>query len=282
MSREEVADVAPEEDGTATPEPVPISRRTGLLSVLTAVVVLGGWEFAVHLTDVPRLIVPAPSDIAVSLWNSLTTPHFYYHVWITLYESLAGFLLGGGLGFVLGVVVGRMPLVERTLYPYIVAFQTLPKVAIAPILLIWFGYGLTSKVVITATISFFPLLANTIAGMRATPAEQKELFLAFTATPWQMFLKLQMPHALPYIFVGIDLSLLLSVTGAIVGEFVGARAGLGFLIMQRNLDLNMPGIFAILAVLGAIGVTLHLVVQAVHRRVLFWHRDTVDRPIGGA
>ncbi len=261
-------------------EAPPRRIATAWLSLITLILVLAGWETACKLTGVSRLIIPAPSDIGVSLYNSLRTPDFYYHIGITLYEALAGFLLGGGLGFVLGIIIGRMPLVERTLYPYIVAFQTLPKVAVAPVLLIWFGYGLTSKVVITATISFFPLLASTIAGMRATPAEQKELFLAFTASRWQMFLKLQMPHALPFIFVGIDLSMLLSVTGAIVGEFVGARAGLGYLILQRNFDLNMPGIFAILTVLGVIGVTLHLIVQRVQKRLLFWHQENIDRPIG--
>ncbi len=261
-------------------EAPPRRIATAWLSLITLILVLAGWETACKLTGVSRLIIPAPSDIGVSLYNSLRTPDFYYHIGITLYEALAGFLLGGGLGFVLGIIIGRMPLVERTLYPYIVAFQTLPKVAVAPVLLIWFGYGLTSKIVITATISFFPLLASTIAGMRATPAEQKELFLAFTASRWQMFLKLQMPHALPFIFVGIDLSMLLSVTGAIVGEFVGARAGLGYLILQRNFDLNMPGIFAILTVLGVIGVTLHLIVQRVQKRLLFWHQENIDRPIG--
>jgi NitT/TauT family transport system permease protein len=255
-------------------------RRTLILQVALLILGLGGWEVIVRALEVPRIILPAPSQIFTSLFNSLLTGSFYGHIGITVYEALAGFVLGGGLGFLLGVVIGQIRIVERTLYPYIVAFQTLPKVAIAPIVLIWFGYGLTSKIVITATISFFPLLANTIAGMRATPADQRELLYAFTASRWQMFTKLQMPNALPFIFVGIDLSLLLSVTGAIVGEFVGARAGLGFLILQRNLDLNMPAIFAILTVLGAIGMALHWIVQWLQRRLVFWN-ETQDDHLAG-
>jgi ABC-type nitrate/sulfonate/bicarbonate transport system permease component len=153
---------------------------------------------------------------------------FYYHIGVTLYEAMAGFLLGGGSGFLLGVLIGQSRFAEQTLYPYIVAFQTLPKVAVAPIVLIWFGYGLSSKVVITATISFFPLLANTIAGMRATPAEEQELFRAFMASRWHMFLRLQMPRALPFVFVGIDMSILLSVTGALVGRVCRCPRGPGF------------------------------------------------------
>ena len=258
------------------------ARRPGgtrLLSFLTLIVILLIWELAVHALAVPRIILPPPSAIGVSLWNSLQTPSFYGHIGVTLYEALAGFVLGGGTGFLLGVLIGQAQIVERTLYPYIVAFQTLPKVAVAPIVLIWFGYGLSSKVVITATISFFPLLANTIAGMRATPADERELFRAFTASGWQMFTKLQMPHALPFIFVGIDLSILLSVTGALVGEFVGSRSGLGFLILQRNLDLNMAGTFAILIVLGVIGFALHLIVQGLQRWLLFWRAESHEEVI---
>src|SRR5690606_34953635 len=140
----------------------------------------------------------------------------------------------------------QFPLLERTLYPYVVAFQTIPKVAIAPIIVIWFGYGISSKIVITATIAFFPALANTIAGLRATPPEQLELLVAYTATRWQVFWKVKVPQALPYIFVGLDVAIVLSIIGAIVGEFVGARAGLGYLIMQANFSMDMARTFAIL------------------------------------
>jgi NitT/TauT family transport system permease protein len=165
---------------------------------------------------------------------------------------------------------------ERLIYPYVVAFQTLPKVAIAPIMVIWFGYGLTSKIIITATISFFPLLANTIVGLRSAPKDQIDMLKACTASDWQIFRMARLPQALPYIFVGLDVAAVLSVIGAIVGEFVGAKAGLGYLILQMNFNFNMAGVFAILIILSLIGVGLHLLVVAVQRRVLFWSDANAD------
>jgi len=250
------------------------------LVALTFVLVVGTWELFVVLAEVPQIILPAPSAILRSLAISLRMPTFYDHVGVTLLEVFAGFVVGSLLGFLLGMLISQFPTLETTLYPYIVAFQTLPKVSIAPIVLIWFGYGLTSKIVLTATMSFFPLLANTIAGMRASQQDHRELFIAFTSSRWQMFWKLKLPMALPYIFVGIDLSILLSVTGAIVGEFVGSHAGLGYLILQRNFDLDMPGLFAILVILAAIGALLHFLVQRIQRRVIFWMDLQDDRVIG--
>ena len=167
----------------------------------------------------------APSAIARSLWRGLLRASSCWHFGVTLYETLVGFLLGSIFGLVLGALIGSSRSLETTLYPYVVAFQTLPKVAIAPIIVIWFGYGVASKIVITATIAFFPLLANTIVGLRAVPEEQIELMVAFTASRWQIFRMVRMPQALPYIFVGPRRGIVLSVIGAIVGEFVGAQAG---------------------------------------------------------
>jgi NitT/TauT family transport system permease protein len=255
---------------------LPISRTT-TMTILTGVSILLVWQTIVAVLRLPRIVLPPPADVAMSLVGSLTTARFYMHIGITLFEALAGFGIGTILGFALGVAISLMPRLQQTFYPYIVAFETLPKISIAPIVLIWFGYGLTSKVVLTALMSFFPVLANTIAGMSATSLEQKELFVAFTASRWQLFWKLNLPNALPFIFVGINLSALLSVIGAIVGEFVGSRAGLGFLMLQRNFELDMPGMFAILFVLSAIGIIFHLVIQYARRRVIFWIQSPDER-----
>lgn len=251
-----------------------------LLSVLLFVVIIGGWELLVRVLNIPPIIFPPPSAVIVSLINSLGSPSFLYHFWITFYETIAGFAVGAVIGLLLGGVIGQFPLLERTLYPYVVAFQTVPKVAVAPIIVIWFGYGVTSKVVITATIAFFPVLANTIVGLRATPPDQLELLIAYTANRWQTFWKVKVPQALPYIFVGLDVAIVLSVIGAIVGEFVGAQAGLGYLIMQRNFSMDMAGTFAILVVLSVMGMALHGLIQAVQRRVVFWMEPAEDRVTG--
>lgn len=250
------------------------------LAIALFVVIVGGWELIVRVADIPPIIVPAPSSVLLSLIDSLQSPRFLVDLWITFFETMAGFALGAASGLILGALIGQFPLLERTLYPYVVAFQTIPKVAIAPIIVIWFGYGVSSKVVITATIAFFPVLANTIVGLRATPADQLELLLAYTADRWQVFWKVKVYQALPYIFVGLDVAIVLSIIGAIVGEFVGSQAGLGYLIMQRNFSMDMAGTFAILVVLSAMGMVLHAAVQFVRRRVVYWMEPSHDRTMG--
>ncbi|MSQ72434.1 MAG: ABC transporter permease [Betaproteobacteria bacterium] len=249
------------------------------LSVLLFIVVVGGWELTVRIFEIPKIILPTPSSVAVAMWTGMQGD-MLMHFGITFYEVLAGFVLGSLFGLILGALIGQFPLLERTLYPYVVAFQTLPKVAIAPLIVIWFGYGVTSKIVITATIAFFPLLANTIVGLRAAPVEQIELMVAFTASRWQIFKMARFPQALPYIFVGLDVAIVLSVIGAIVGEFVGAQAGLGYLILQRNFNMDMAGVFAILIVLSMMGIGLHMIVNAVQKRVVFWMESGADKVIG--
>jgi NitT/TauT family transport system permease protein len=249
------------------------------LAILLFVVVVGGWECAVRFFDIPKIVLPAPSAVAVAMWRGMEGD-LLLHFGVTFYETMAGFVLGSAFGLVLGALIGQFPLLERTLYPYVVAFQTLPKVAIAPIIVIWFGYGVSSKIVITATIAFFPLLANTIVGLRAAPIEQIELMVAFTASRWQIFWMARLPQALPYIFVGLDVAIVLSVIGAIVGEFVGAQAGLGYLILQRNFNMDMAGVFAILIILSVMGIGLHMIVNAIQRRVVFWMESGADKVIG--
>jgi NitT/TauT family transport system permease protein len=241
---------------------------------------LGGWEIIVRVFEIPIIMVPAPSDIYHSLKDNLTSLSFLRHFWVTFAEVIAGFGTGASVGLLLGGFIGQFRLLEKTVYPYIVAIQTVPKVAIAPIIVIWFGFGMESKIVITAMIAFFPVLANTIVGLRATPADQLELLTAYTATRWQIFVKVKVPNALPFVFVGLNVAIVLAVIGAIVGEFVGAQAGLGYLIMQRNFSMDMAGTFAILVVLSAMGITLHLIIQRVQKKIVFWMEPEEDKIMG--
>ena len=254
-------------------------RFAWVLSAILFVVFIAAWEGAVWLFDVPKIVVPSPTAVAQAMWTGITG-EYAWHFGVTFYETIAGFVIGAAFGLIVGGLIAQFPLLERTLYPYVIAFQTLPKVAIAPIIVIWFGYGVTSKIVITATIAFFPLLANTIVGLRAVSRDQVELMVAFTATRWQIFWKARVPQALPYIFVGLDVAIVLSVIGAIVGEFVGAQAGLGYLILQRNFTMDMAGVFAILIVLSLMGIGLHMIVAFIQRRVVFWMESSSERVIG--
>jgi NitT/TauT family transport system permease protein len=274
---------------TSQPEEPGFMRRLGrtvrerpelVLSPVLFVLIVGGWELGVKIFEVPRIVLPAPSAIVNSLVNLVVEGELVRHFGVTLYETVAGFLLGSLAGLLLGALVSQFRLVEKTLYPYIVAFQTLPKVAIAPIIIIWAGYGLSSKIIIAAMIAFFPLLVNTIVGLNSTDPVYIEMLSSFTASPWQIFRMVKVPMALPFIFAGLDIAGVLSVIGAIVGEFVGAREGLGYVILIRNFNLDMAGVFAVLIVLSMLGIGIHLTISWLQRRVVFWAQPETERVIG--
>jgi len=282
MAHAELSAPLPPDSQVATEAAAPPRRwiDSRLAPPVLLVLVLLAWEGIVRLCHVPAIVVPPPSAVAVALWEGIVSGVFLPHFLVTLWEILAGFGIGAAVGIALGVLIGLSPLAERLVFPYVVAFQTLPKVAIAPIIVIWFGYGLSSKIIITATIAFFPLLANTIAGLRAAPSEQIEMLRACTASDWQIFRMIRVPQALPFIFVGLDVAAVLSVIGAIVGEFVGAKAGLGYLILQKNFTFDMAGVFAILIILSLMGVALHLVIAALQARLLHWSEAHAPRHRG--
>jgi len=255
-------------------------NRERFLSIALFIVVIGTWEIGVRALHVSPLIVPTASATAMSLWSGILDGSLASNLGVTFYETIAGFFIGSILGLLLGGLIGQSALAERVVYPYVIAFQTVPKVAIAPLIVIWFGYGVSSKIVITATIAFFPVLANTIVGLRASPREQLDLIVAFTGSHWQSFKHVKIPNALPYIFVGLDVAVVLAVIGAIVGEFVGSQAGLGYLILQRNFSMDTAGVFAILIVLSLTGIGLHAVVQFIKKRVVFWINHEGDSVSG--
>jgi NitT/TauT family transport system permease protein len=240
------------------------------------VLVLLLWQGGVSWFQVPAIMFPGPWEVAQSLYQSVWSGELLTHGGVTLYEILAGFVIGASIGFVLGALIGQIKLLETVLYPYVVAFQTVPKVALAPLFVVWFGFGVTSKIVITATIVFFPVLANTIVGLRSAPSDQLDLMIAFTASRWQVFRMARLPHALPYVFAGLDIGIVLAVIGALVGEFVGAQSGLGYLIMQRNSSLDTAGVFSLLVVLSVIGIGLHALMKLIARKVVFWAESFSD------
>jgi NitT/TauT family transport system permease protein len=256
-----------------------IRRRPHLpLVPLVLVVFVGAWESLVQVWRIPDFLVPAPSAIGRALARGLTSRLYLEHFWITFYESLLGFLIAAAAGIVFGAVIAQFRLLERTFYPYLVALQTLPKIAIAPLLIVWLGFGLSSKVVIAALVAFFPILVNVIVGLKTVDASKLDLMRSLDASRWQTFRLVAFPNALPFVFAGLDIAIVFSVLGAIVGEFVGSQRGLGNLILQFHTSLDLAGMFAVLILLAALGVGLHLVIQAIQRRVIFWAQ--VDHIIG--
>src|SRR5262249_14842459 len=234
------------------------------------VVFVGLWEWVVRQWSVPAYIAPAPSAVTRSLVAGIRSGVYLEHFWVTLGEALAGFAIAAVAGVALGAAIAQSRLVERTVYPYLVALQTLPKIAIAPLIIVWAGFGLSSKVVIAALVAFFPVLVNVIVGLKTVDSSRLELMRSLQASRWQVFRLVTFPNALPFVFAGLDIAVVFSVLGAIVGEFVGAQRGLGDLILQLHVALAIAGAFAVLILLAALGIALHLVMQAIQRRVIFW------------
>ncbi|RAY16189.1 ABC transporter permease [Actinomadura craniellae] len=242
------------------------------------VIVLLGWEYLLGPLGVEEYVLPRPSQIAASLGDQLSDDLFWGHLWVTLKESLAGYLIGVVTALVLGTLISQIRLVERTLMPYIVAFQTVPKVALAPLFVVWFGFGITSKIVMAAVISFFPMLVNVIEGLRSADADRIQMLTVFGASRSQVFRMVRLPTALPFIFAGLDIGIVFAILGAVVGEFIGAKEGLGYLLLQTNYNFDISGMFAVLVVLSLLGLVAHFLIRAVQRRFAFWAED--NRVIG--
>jgi NitT/TauT family transport system permease protein len=246
------------------------ARPQALLIPLVFVLAVGSWEWVVRAWSLPAYLVPAPSTVSGALVRGVRSGLYLTNFWVTLSEALLGFVIAGVAGIMLGAVIAQFRVVERTFYPYLVALQTLPKIAIAPLIIVWFGFGVPSKIIVAATVAFFPVLVNVIVGLKTIDAAKLDLMRSLRASRWQTFRLVTFPNALPFVFAGLDIAIVFSVLGAIVGEFVGAQRGLGNLILQFNFALDIAGVFAVLILLSVMGVALHLIMQAVQKRVIFW------------
>jgi NitT/TauT family transport system permease protein len=238
------------------------------------VLMLGIWEISIHVLEVADFILPPPSLIFARLWSSF--PLLLRHASVTLTEAVLGFLLGAGTGITCALAMARSRIVERALSPLVISSQTFPKEALAPLFIVWFGFGIFPKVIIAGLISFFPVVVNTTRGLLSVDPLILDLMRSLSATPQQVFLKVRLPNAVPYIFAALKICAPLSVIGAVVGEFVGASAGLGHLVRLANSELATDLMFAALIVLGAMGTTLYLIVESIERAALKRWGGTLD------
>ena len=241
-----------------------------VLRLLLVVAILATWEIAVRLFGIPAFILPTPSSVAVALWRGTTSMLYVEHLYITVAETLLGFVVGSILALALGTVIALSRRVEYYLYPFVVMFQAMPKVALAPLIIVWFGLGLTSKVAQAAFTAFFPLMVNTIAGLRSADEDRVALMRSLDASEMQIFTMLRVPSAMPFIMAGFEIAMVLSLIGAIVAEFVGAQRGLGMLIMSMTFNMDVAGQFSVLLLLSVLGLILNAIIVAIRRRVLFW------------
>jgi NitT/TauT family transport system permease protein len=225
------------------------------------------WAAAVRAFGVPAYLVPSPTALPHALPADLGT-----HVRVTATEVLLGFALANIVAFLAAILFVQSRILERGLYPMAIALKTTPLIAIAPLLVLWFGAGLLSKVVAAALISFFPMLVNSVRGLKAADADARELFAALRANRWHRFRRLELPASLPYVFAALKISSSLAVVGAIVGEFVGAREGLGFIILQSSYNFQTAQLFATIIVAAFLGFAIFAAISVIESLVCTWER----------
>ncbi len=237
-------------------------------SVLTLLGLLLFWQFAVEYWEIKEFILPSP--IAAIATFGEERYQWGYNLSITLYAVIGAFFFTAVTGLLLGAALVWNSMLERTLLPILVIFNTLPKIALAPMVIFWIGYGVKANIVIGVAVAFFPMVLNTAAGLRNVEPELLDLVQALKAKKWQVFLKIRLPSALPYIFVGLKLNAVFATVGAIVGEFIASTAGLGAVIIVGNTTLNTPSIFASLLLISLIGMVIYGLVIIAERILVPW------------
>ena len=250
------------------------------LSVLFAVV--GAWELLTATGAIHSILVPRPSEIAVALWQDVieifTGGAMLEHFNTTLLEVVVGFVASVVLGVGIGALLSEFQLVRRALYPYILGANAIPRIAFAPLFIIWFGFDLTPKVAMVITISTFPVLVNTMAGLSATDRDTLKLMRSLGTTRWQLFWKVRMPYALPYLFAGLETAIIFASVGAIVAEFTGGSRGLGFVTLAAQELFRLPEAFSAITLIAVQAIVLHRLIVIAGRKVIFWQADEAKAP----
>jgi NitT/TauT family transport system permease protein len=243
------------------------------LPVAVAIVGLAIWQMLSVGGVLNPIMVPSPAQITLAFAELASRGYFWAATWITLKETLLGFVIGLSLGLLIGALTGTFRTFRTAFYPFVVAFQNTPRVALAPIFLTWFGFGISSKVVMATVICFFPVVINTVAGMASVDESAKILFRSMGASKAQTFFRLTLPGASAVAFAGVKTALTLALLGAIVGEFVGASQGLGVLIKELNFQLEVAKGFAVVVFLAVIGLMLYGLIELLEKRLITWVRD---------
>lgn len=238
--------------------------------VITAVVLLAAWIFGVEVLHVPDYLIPSPGAVLQTLKIGYIEGQYWPHFAFTLTNTVVGYAVGCGLAVLLGAIVAESRNFERFLFPYIVALQSTPKVAIAPLILVWFGYGMASKVVLIALMTFFPVFINTIMGLRQANPALLDLMRVCSASRLHVFMNVKLPSAAGHLFAGLQISVVLALIGAVVSEFVSSSKGLGYLIQSATVNMDVATMFACIFSLVFIGVASTRLISFMHHRLVFW------------
>jgi NitT/TauT family transport system permease protein len=245
-------------------------KKASIYSSLLLIIFLLIWEGLAK--DLSELILPAPSVVFTTLMTGLKTGYYTPHLIRTILEIVMGLLLGSILGLLAGICMGEIKFVRQLLFPYVIASQAVPKLALAPLFILWFGFGMTSKVVITALICFFPIMESAVTAIRYTDTNKVELFRVIGASRWQTLYKLRIPAGLPTILAGFRVAAVLAVVGAVVGEFIGASEGLGALIIASQGMMDTPLMFSVLILVTIIGTVLYQIFYLLERKLLHYKK----------
>ena len=243
-----------------------------LLPLIALFAFFGIWSLYVRNTAVSAFILPAPERILVAFVDQLRDPAIWKHIRVTVIETLSGFGCALAAGVVLGTLMAKVTWLEWSLKPFVVVLQVVPKIALAPLFILWFGFGLESKIVISAVLAFFPVFANTLVAMKSIDAGDREVFASFRASALTTFLLLDLPSALPVILTGAEVAIVLAIIGAIVGEFIGGNSGLGYLAVAKLQELQVDALFGVILVLTLIGLALYSAVSVLRRVLVPWHQ----------
>lgn len=243
-------------------------RSLGIVSctVLVSIII---WELVVRIFNIPDFLIPPPLAVFAQ-FSGKGLSLLVNHSLVTLYETGMGFILGIIIGVFLAILIVYSPFLQTAIYPLLVVAQVIPKLALAPLVLIWFGYGTLSKIVIAFLISFFPIIVNTASGLREVEPEMIDLVTSLNATKWQVFKKIRLPNSLPYLFSGLKISITFAVIGAIVGEFVGADKGVGYLIIIATHELKTALLFAAIIISSIIGILAYGVIVLLEKFLIPW------------
>lgn len=240
-------------------------------------ILLATWEAVVVLGWVPELVLPRASSTAIALYDLLVDFATGGTVWVnyrvTLIQAALGLFFAGIIGFVIGALIAETTFGRRVIQPYMVALYAAPKVALAPIFVAWFGFGMTPKVVMAVTIAFFPVMVDTAAGLAGVDEDSDKLFATMRSNRWQRFFKLKLPNALPFIFAGLKSAGVLALIGTLVGEFSGGGRGVGVLIETASIRFNLDVVFAHVILLSTIAFALYWAIDRIEARVVFWRKS---------
>lgn len=230
------------------------------------------WKAYVDQSGISGFILPAPDTVWRAWIDLLSSPRGWSHTWITAYETGLGFFWGLVIGVGLGVLIGHLRWLELTLNPFVVALQVVPKVAFVPLFVVWFGFGSTSKVVVAAVLAFFPILSNTVLGVKSIDSGHRDVMTSLNASRADVFFRLELPSSLPYILTGMEVGIVLAIIGTIVGEYLGGNSGLGFLLISRMNAFETAGLFAVMIQMTILGFVYYFAVGLLRRVLTPWHR----------